>query len=190
MKNNRRNLIFLLLIAITFSSTLGIFLNFNKTIQTGSPFLELMIVDGILLLGVTILMLSDIVNRKEEKHDEENLKKINKERKINKVLIQQKMIDEKDVGKNLMHTHYAFENYRNTIRTLFIFITHCFIFSSLFVFYHKLNVNSGSFITAVVFGTLSLFVHFGFLGYSLYMQKYHKEYRSTMEIVRDKNFKR
>jgi ascorbate-specific PTS system EIIC-type component UlaA len=89
-----------------------------------------------------------------------------------------------------MHTHYAFENYRNTIRTLFIVITHCFIFGSMYVFYNKYSGNKEIIIPAVIFGTLSFFVHIGFLFYNLYMQKYHKEYRNTMEIVKDKKFKK
>lgn len=187
MKNNQRNLLFLLLTSITFGAALGLYLRIDKNTREEDIWMALMIVSGILLTGFLGLMGYDMFSGNEEKYDEQARKEVINERIRNRSLSQQKLLTEEEIGRHVMHTHYAFENWRNSWRSIFIAIVHVFILSTLVVFYTKNGEANADTIVALVFGVLALAIHVGFLGYSLYAQYYLKEYREPLEMVRDMN---
>lgn len=183
MKNHRRNLLFLLLSSITFSAALGLYL---KLSSDDTLFMSLIIIDGVLLAIFMFLMIYDTFSANEEKYDQENRKAVVNERHRHRSLSQQKLLNEEDIGKHIMHTHYAFENMRNSWRSLLIAVVHIFIFSSLIVYYVKLNSSAIEIIVALIFGVLALTIHVFILLYNLYLQYYHKEYREPIEMIRNK----
>ena len=186
MKNNQRNLMFMFLTIITFAAALALYLKLDSEIQKEDTFMALMIVDGILLAGTLMLLVYDNFSGGEEAFDEERLNAVMVERRRNRVLSEQKLLASEEIGKYLMHTHYAFENWRNSWRTLYIMVTHVFILSSLVVFFVKLGGGNPDFIVGLVFGVFALVIHIGFLLYSLYAQYYLKEYRQPLEMVRQR----
>ena len=187
MKNNQRNLLFLFLVSITFFAALGLYLRIDKNTREEGIWMALMIVSGVLLAGFLGLMVYDMFSGNEEKYDEQVRKQVINERMRNRTLYQQQLLSEEDIGKHVMHTHYAFENWRNSWRSIFIAIVHVFILSTLIVFYTKNGGPNADTLVALVFGVLALAIHVGFLGYSLYAQYYLKEYREPIEMVRDMN---
>jgi Na+/melibiose symporter-like transporter len=186
MKNNQRNLLFLLLTSITFGAALGLYLRIDKDTREEDLWMGLMITGGVLLAGFLALMAYDSFSGNEEQYDEQSRKEVLNERMRNRTLSQQHVLTEEEIGKHVMHTHYAFENWRNSWRSVFIAIVHVVILSSLIVFYVKSGTANADTIVALTFGVLALAIHVGFLLYSLYAQYYFKEYRNPIEMVRDR----
>lgn len=184
MKNSKRSLLISFLTAITYFSSLGLYLSLDKRTQKDDPFIDLIIVGGIFLFFSLFLSSYDLITGSDEKYDKENNKTVLKEREKNKAVIKQNLLKETDVAKHLLHTHYAFENWRNTKRNLFLLVAHVFIFSNVFVYYKKLNSSQIEIIIALVFAVLAFTIHVGLLFYSLYAQYYLKEHRTVMEMIK------
>lgn len=187
MKNNQRNLLFLFLTFITFGASLGLYLRMNEDTRNEDIWLGLMIASGVLVAGFLALISYDLLSGNEEKYDEQTRKNVITERNKNRFLSQQKILTEEEIGKHVMHTHYAFENWRNSWRSIFIAIVHIFALNVLIVFYVKGGETSSDTLVALIFGVLAIAIHVGFLLYSLYAQYYLKEYREPIEMVRDMN---
>lgn len=188
MKNNQRNLLFLVLTLTTFFSSLGLYLKIDKNSREEDIFMALMIIGGVMSFGLMVLLAYDAISGNEEKYDEETRNDVINERIKHRTLAQQKLLTEEEIGRHVMHTHYAFENWRNIWRSFFFAFAHIFIFSSLIVFYVKYGQSNVESILILTVGVLSLTVHVGFLLYNLYAQYYLKEYREPIEMVRDKKY--
>jgi hypothetical protein len=184
MKNNTKNILFLFLSSVSFGSALGIYLP-NISRKQDEVFFALIITSGILLLGSFAILGRDVYTKSEEKFDSESNKKVLQERERSGFLSREKLVDNAKIGRNLMHTHYSFENFRNIWRSLYLIITHTFILIVLSILFN-VNAKSTEYILALTIGVLSFAIHILFLFNNLRLQYYHKEYRTSVEMVKKK----